>query len=189
MIQSIRPSLDRVAVGTANNALFDLFLGLRNAFCVAYIHSFVVSNMIKMEGGGMSIKSAVTAPHINLVCIKPAADLIGALVRLSVDLFSVSWLLKSLATPIGALFAGRWLAYSVFILAGTRTELCRHTLCLKHLTAYRAGMISWLCRFPRWHTLSVPQRFENCKPDMFHPCKADIFAATYESVEEGQTNG
>lgn len=133
--------------------------------------------MIEVESGGMCIESAIATSSRDLVFVKPAANVGGALVGLSIYSFSIPWLLKPLASPFCTLFRCWLFTNPRAILTCWRAVFCRRAFSLKSLVTDSADSFSWLSVFPGWHISIIPQMFQ-------YPCKPDIFEATYEPVEE-----
>jgi hypothetical protein len=173
--QSIRPRLDRVAIGAAYHAFCYLHFGLRNAFGVAYVQGFVRMDMIKMKRGGMSVVPAVNATGRDLKFVQPSADFGSPVICDAIDFFTIAGPFQPFQSPLPSLLR-RWRKpYSSAILTFRRAKLGRVALGLKRLSACLANVIRGGDGFP-W-------RHQRMLPEMFYPCKPDIFEASYEPVE------
>lgn len=171
-------SFDPVTVRTADLAQCDLGLRLGDALAVADVQVLHVSDMIEVQRDGTCVVAAIDAPSRDLVVIKPSPDRGRASVRLRVDGLSVSGSGKARGTPV--------LGFHGVIRPGcpggvpTPARAGRGAIPLSRedRSADPAGPGSFGGVFPGGHDPMV------LATDLIYPCRRDIFAATYEPVEE-----
>ena len=167
MIQSIRPSLDCMAVGASHYAFRDFTLSLRDAFRVAHVQSLVSGDVVEVEGRRMGIETTINASSLNFVGINPSSDRRSPLVRLLIDALPIIRISKALLAP---LLCFDWIVWAITRAAVGLSDLLQitRTPSLSSLYSMQAFF------FFGEHRMIV---------SLGYPCKPDIFEATYDPAE------
>jgi len=163
------PRLDGVAVGAANYAFHNLPLRLCDALGVADVQR-LSAQVVEMEGRRMILKSAVAAPNREFGGIKPPTNCCGAGVRGQVDCISIPRTGKASQSPRSGLL-------------GIVLPLAWAAVCLRYFF--------WVPVFPSFGSGACSSHaFLFCVHVwIVHPCKPDIFAKTYEPVDDAAKFG
>ena len=163
-----------MAVRADHLALGDLAHRRRNALGVADVHRLAVANVIEVQCDRMGSVPAVSAAVLHLVGVNPVANGNRPIISKAVLPFPVSRLFQSLFTPLTRLVRLMSALGSGSLSASRRAEP-GFSLCIEGNTAGGASELSGCGVFPRRHKQMLPE--------MFYPCKPDIFATTYEAAE------
>ena len=153
-----------MAVCAPNDAFGDLFLRLSNAFRKAHVKEFLVPNMVKVKGAWIA-EPAIGASSRSLVVAEPLPDRGGSGVGFLVNRFPVAVHSESGLAPR---FIFGWIV-SIRALAFVRV-------------GYLFGVANppSLSSFPPRGLLGFGIFLHQT---ILHPCKPDIFEATYEAVD------
>lgn len=146
---------------------------LSNAFCITDIKRLLASNMVKVQSGVMGFIATINTALFHFIIPKPLANLFSSIISLLVNSFSVAWACKPSFSHFLALYR------VIFSIARPAISYLNFV---------------WISFTPSLSSFSLPLFLNFC----FHnhnitslvccvnsyPCKPDIFAETYELVEE-----
>lgn len=168
---------DPMAICADDLTLRDLALCGGNALGVADVHRLVVADVVEVHCYRMGPVAAVGAAVFHLIGVKPVSDCHRPFVGKAVLTLPVSRLLKALLAPLAGFFriVGALGAGPLSASHGAKTGFA---LGRERQPAGGAGELAGCGVFPR--------RYKQMLPEMFYPCKPDIFEATYEPVEANQ---
>ena len=162
---------DAMTVGTTHGAFGDFRLGLLNALRAADIHGFGVAvKMVKVKCAWI-VKSTINAANFCFVIADPVTNAFRSGVGRSIDLLSVARLLQPALTPFFSLL---WVGLLPLWACSALTKsgaILSESFGLKLSQAMGAVVEQWGRIIVGFHGCMVS-----------HPCKPDIFAATYEDA-------
>lgn len=165
---------DPMAICADDLTFCDLALCGCDALGVADVHRLAVANVIEVQCDRMGSVSAVSAAVMDLVGVKPVANGSRPFIGKAVLSLPVSRLFQSLFAPLTSLIRLMSALGSGSFSASRRAEH-GFSLRMEGNTAGGAGELAGCGVFPRRHKQMLPE--------MFYPCKPDIFAATYEPAD------
>jgi len=164
---------DAMTIGTTHNAFGDFRLGLLNALRAADIHGLGVAvKMVKVKCAWI-VKSTINAASFRFVITDPDANAFRSGVGRSIDLLSVARLLQPVLTPLFSLLWVGLLPLWARSALAKRGAILSESFGLKLSQAMGAVVEQWGRVIVGFHGCTVS-----------HPCKPDIFEATYELVED-----
>lgn len=167
---------DAVAIRANNFALLNLSLSRSDALGVTDVHGLAISSMVKVKSDRVGAVTTVCAAMRNLVGVKPISNRLCSFVCEAVYPLSIARLFQPLLSPLAGFLRFVGALWAASLTAGRRAEL-GFSLRVEASAAGNADKMAGRDIIPRRHVAIMPQ--------MFYPCKPDIFAKTYEPADDG----
>jgi hypothetical protein len=88
-----------MAIRAADNALGNFGLSLPNAFCTGNVNGFVIADVVEVQSCRVRVKPAINASGFCLEFVKPSANSYRAIIRLFVDTLAIAGLIQPSFSP------------------------------------------------------------------------------------------